>query len=94
MSITFCIEAHNEAEDTALISEHAPELNVHIAGGSRLLAALGIEPDHDGTIDAGDLLTRLDARSVSTDGYVTERLPRLREIATAAQRLGRQVVWG
>jgi meromycolic acid enoyl-[acyl-carrier-protein] reductase len=61
MSITFCVEAHSEAEDDALASENAPTLNVHNTGGWTLLAVLGIEPDHYGTIDAADLLARIDA---------------------------------
>jgi hypothetical protein len=100
VSITFCIEALSPAEDEALHSEHAPELNVHNAGGWTLLAALGIEPDHYGTITPGDLLDRIDSataapipENLSVD-YVAARLPLLRDIATAAGRLGRQVVWG
>jgi hypothetical protein len=58
MSITFCVEAHNEAEDDALPSEKAPTLTVHNTGGWTRLAVLGIEPDHYGTIDAADLLAR------------------------------------
>ena len=93
MSITFCIEAHSPSEDEALHSEHAPELNVHIGGASRLLAALGVVPDHYGTIDANDLLARIAACPDSAK-YVTERLTQLSEIAVAADRLGRRVVWG
>ena len=100
MSITFCIEARSPAEDDALRSEHAPELNVHNAGGWTLLAALGIEPDHYGTIDAADLLARID--TAATDPIAEHldpttsptRLPMLRDVAVAADRLGRQVVWG
>src|SRR5215203_1717642 len=100
MSITFCVEAHNEAEDDALASENAPSLNVHNTGGWTLLAVLGIEPDHYGTIDAADLLARTDAAPVGPIpehpglDYVAARLPLLRDVAVAAARLGRQVVWG
>ena len=100
MSITFCIAAHSPTEDEALHSEDAPELNVHNTGGWTLLAVLGIELDHYGTIDAADLLTRIDAGPVGPipehpgHDYVAARLPRLRQVAVAAQRLSRQVVWG
>ena len=59
MSITFCVEAHSEAEDDALSSENAPILNVHNTGGYTLLATLGIDLDHYGTIDAADLHARI-----------------------------------
>jgi hypothetical protein len=100
MSITFCVEAHSEAEDDALASENAPTLNVHNTGGWALLAVLGIEPDHYGTIDSAELLARIDAAPVGPIpehpglDYVVARLPRLRDVAVAAHRLGRQVVWG
>ena len=100
MSITFCVEAHSEAEDNALASQHAPTLNVHNTGGWSLLAVLGIDLDHYGTIDAADLLARIDAAPVGPIpehpglDYVVTRLPRLRTVAVAAYRLGRQVVWG
>ena len=100
MSITFCIESRSPADDEALHSEHAPELNVHNAGGWALLTALGIEPDHYGTIAAADLLTRINTAGTGPDvwpldaDYITTRLPLLRDIAVAADRLGRQVVWG
>src|SRR5687767_3635353 len=45
MSITFRVEAHNEADDEALASENAPTLNVHNTGGWTLLAVLGLELD-------------------------------------------------
>ena len=100
MSITFCIEAHSPSEDEALRSEDAPELNVHNTGGWTLLAVLGIDLDHCGTIDAADLLARIDAAPVGPVpehlglDYVVARLPRLRDVAVGGQRLGRQVVWG
>src|SRR3954447_23359480 len=100
MSITFCVEAHSEADDDALASEHAPTLNVHNTGGWTLLAVLGIELDHYGTIAAADLLARIDVatgRPIPDHpglDYVVARLPLLRTLAGAAHRLGRQVVWG
>jgi hypothetical protein len=100
MTITFCIQSHNPADDQALRSEDAPELNVHNAGGWTLLAALGIEPDHYGTLDAGDLLDRITAATAApvpahlNADYITARLPLLHDIAIAAARLNRQVVWG
>ena len=100
MSITFCVEAHSEAEDDALASENVPTLNVHNTGGWTLLAVLGIEPDHYGTIDAADLLARIGAAPVGPIAehpgldYVLARLPLLRRVAVAAHRLGRRVVWG
>ena len=101
MSITFCVEAHSEAEEDALASEHAPTLNLHNTGGCTLLAVLGIDLDRYGTIDAADLLARIDTGPVGPIpehpglDYVVARLPRLREVAVAAHRLGRQVVvWG
>src|SRR3954468_4362244 len=99
MSITFCVEAHSDAEDNALASQHAPTLNVHNTGGWTLLAVLGIDLDHYGTIDAADLLARFDAAPAGPIpeqrglDYVVTRLPRLREVAVAAHRPGRQVVW-
>ena len=91
MSITFCIEAHSDTEDDALDSENAPTLNVHNNGGWLVLLSLGIEPNHYGEIDAADLLARIDA---IPDGFINDRLARLREVAVAAHRLHRLVVWG
>lgn len=93
MSITFCIEAHSPDEDHALRAEGAPELNVHNVGAFDLLRQVGIVPDHTGTIDPGDLIRRID-HAHPYGPYAIDRLPRLRRVAVAAQRLGRQVVWG
>ena len=99
MSITFAIEAQTDAEAQALAVEDAPSLNVHNGGGYRLLRALGIEPDCWGTIDAAELLDRIDHGPRVEVGewrdtyYVTEHLPILRNIAAAAARVGRPVVW-
>lgn len=98
MSITFCIESRGEREDDALAAENAPELNVHNAGGFALLDALGIEADHYGTIAAADLLARL-GRPITvpagvSPGYINRNLAVLCLVAAAAQRIGRQVVWG
>ena len=100
MSITFAIEAHTVAELDALACEHAPTLNVHNTGGYTLLAALGIEPDYCGSIDAAELLERIDrgpqradpartpAPSTSPNGcHGSARSP------SPPHRLGRQVMW-
>lgn len=95
MSITFCIESRSEREDRALESEGAPVLNVHNAGGFSLLDRLGYELDHYGTVDAADLIARIDAAAPTvTDDYLAARLPRLRAVAVAARNLDRLVVWG
>jgi hypothetical protein len=99
MSITFAIEARTDDEAQALAVEDAPSLNVHHGGGYRLLRTLGIEPDCCGTIDAAELLARIDngprhpVADCRETYYVTERLPLLRNIAVAAERVGRRVVW-
>ena len=100
MSITFCIEAHSDDRGRRARRENAPTLNVHNTGGWTLLAALGIDPDH-----YGDDRRRRPARPHRRRpvgpipehpglDYVVARLPRLRDVAVAAHRLGRQVVWG
>src|SRR5690349_10408579 len=110
MSITFCIEAHSPTEDEALRSEDAPELNVHNSGRFSLFAALGITPDQYGEIDAADLIARIDAARerdsvrpcscgfvpghIERDDYLDRNTARLRDVAVAANALGRQVVWG
>lgn len=94
MSITFCIESRSEREERALESEGAPVLNVHNAGGFILLDRLGYELDHYGTVDAADLIARIDAAAPVSDDYLAARLPRLRAVAVAARNLDRLVVWG
>ena len=110
MSITFCIEAHSPTDDDALRSEDAPELNVHNSGCWTLLVVLGITPVHYGEIDAADLLARIDAAHerdsvrppscrfvpshIERDHYLARNTARLRDVAVAANALGRQVVWG
>ena len=99
MSITFAIEARTAEEAQALAVEDAPTMNVHNAGACLVFTALGLDLACSGTIDAAELLDRIDHGPRHPAGdwretrYVTERLPRLREIAAAALRLGRQVGW-
>ncbi|MFV0308021.1 MAG: hypothetical protein ACK5OX_09805, partial [Desertimonas sp.] len=69
------------------------ELNLHHAGAFDLLRQIRIVPDHTGTIDADELIRRID-HTHPYGPYAIDRLPRLRRIAVAAQHLGRQVVWG
>src|SRR5687767_1298759 len=105
MSITFCIEAHSPTEDEALHSEDAPELNVHNSAGYTPLAAAGITPDQSGEIDPADLTARIDAARerdgvrppscgfvpshIERDDYLDRNTARLRDVAVAANALGR-----
>ena len=92
MSITFCVEAHSKPRTTHSPPRTRPTLNVHNTGGWLVLLSLGINPDHYGEIDAADLLARIDA--IPDEGSINDRLARLRDVAVAAHRLDRQVVWG
>ena len=76
-------------------SDPSEYFKVSGTSGARILAALGAPFSEAGSMDAGVLLSRAEARLKDTaiDAYVAERLELLSGIARFAAGRGRRVIW-
>jgi hypothetical protein len=72
------------------------ETNLSNSNFGRVMKALGYEGlDCGGSLDADTLVSKIaECDQVVFDSYVTERIPKIREIAKEAQRRGEKVCWG